>query len=111
MPQEQSISIYFPIIKENNTTKISSDLILLSKEMPNNSSDYFSFNIKTFKFKKIDNLMGYLIDNNIHSLTPGTSNQKVIENIGIALKKHDDPESNSDFELLTKPVEKRTLQN
>ncbi|MBQ4263049.1 MAG: hypothetical protein IJB83_02240 [Bacilli bacterium] len=108
MSNEETIRIYYPVVEKETTSNLS-DLILLSKENEA-GSHYFSFNINTFKFKKIDNLMGYLLNNKIHSLRSTESNQKIIDNIEIALKKHGDEESQNDFELF-KNTNTKTLQN
>lgn len=102
MIDDTSINVYLPsrgnrIINKSDATKV-----FISKVYEDGITEYYCFDVDAMEFERIDNIIRFLIRNNISSLEKVGSRRKVafLNQIGKTIEASKKPESLIQYKLI-----------
>lgn len=102
MIDDTSINVYLPTKGTKLTNKKDTKKIFISKDNNNGPVEYWCFDLDSLELEQIDNIIRYLITNNIHSLDKVTPRRKIafLTQIGKAIESSKKADTLNEYKLL-----------
>lgn len=102
MIDDTSINVYLPTKGSKLTNKIDTKKIFISKDTNSGPAEYWCFDLDSLQLEQIDNIIRYLITNNIHSLEKVTPRKKLafLTQIGKAIESSKNADTLSEYKLM-----------
>ena len=110
MLDENSVNVFVPLSGKENA-KHDIGMFLISKDIDDFESEYYNFNVKSLTLSRVDDMIKFMLDNNISSVRRlvGASKKDFVMKLETVLKISKSPETIFNYQKLLLKNKKPTL--